>query len=467
MTLLASGPLVAPRFRTGPKPHSLEAAHEAVELAASAGLILDPWQVADLEHGLGERVDGKWAAREVAEICPRQNGKGSIIEAIELAGLFLFGEDLILHSAHEFKTAQEAFRRIWGLIEATPDLEQLVYRKLQNNNDLSIELKSGQRLRFVARTGGSGRGFSGDRIILDEAFNLPDRAVSALFFTMSARPNPQVWYTSSAPLLEVYSTVLRRICKRGRSGDPGLAYTEYCALPGADLDDREAWAQANPGFPHRISEETIVAERAMVLDEDFARERLGLWLTDEDLANRVIPADAWLACVDPAHEHRGPLAYALDVSPDGASASVGVSDGCHLEVVKHGEGTAWVVPECDAHKGGFAELVMDSAGPAGALVAPLEAAGVTVRQVTSREHQAACGSFLTAVMDGTVRHLDQPVLNAATANADRRDIGDGGWLWSRKRSSVDISPLVAVTLARWAATQGRHDDPLAMILGGS
>jgi hypothetical protein len=47
---------------------------------------------------------------------PRQNGKGGIIEARELWGLFIGGEKLILHSAHEFKTAKEAMRRIEELL---------------------------------------------------------------------------------------------------------------------------------------------------------------------------------------------------------------------------------------------------------------------------------------------------------------------------------------------------------------
>ena len=62
---------------------------EAVELAQMAGLDLDPWEAWVLEQSLGEREDGKWAAFEVGLICPRQNGKGTVLEARELAGLFL------------------------------------------------------------------------------------------------------------------------------------------------------------------------------------------------------------------------------------------------------------------------------------------------------------------------------------------------------------------------------------------
>ena len=38
-----------------------------------------------------ERADGNWSAFEVGVNVPRQNGKGGIIEARELAGLFLLG----------------------------------------------------------------------------------------------------------------------------------------------------------------------------------------------------------------------------------------------------------------------------------------------------------------------------------------------------------------------------------------
>ena len=62
------------------------------------------------------RPDGRWAAFQVCLLCPRQNGKGSILEARELAGLFLFGERHMTHSAHEAKTAKDHFERMERLL---------------------------------------------------------------------------------------------------------------------------------------------------------------------------------------------------------------------------------------------------------------------------------------------------------------------------------------------------------------
>ncbi len=142
--------LTLPRIRSVPDVSS-SAGVEAIELAASVGLHLDPWQQFALKDGLGEHGN-TWASFEVAVIVGRQNGKGSILEARELAGLFLFDEQLILHSAHQFKTAAEGFRRILTLIENTDWMRKRVKTVTRSHGDEGIELTTGQRLRFVARS---------------------------------------------------------------------------------------------------------------------------------------------------------------------------------------------------------------------------------------------------------------------------------------------------------------------------
>jgi hypothetical protein len=250
-----------PRVESSPKA-ARTSGDDAVELAGIAGLDLDPWQQHVLRVALGERPDGKWSALEVGLIVPRQNGKGSVLEARELAGLFLFGERTIIHSAHEMKTAVEAFLRIRDLCKNTPELDEQVRAYYQSNEKTAIELKNGQRLRFMARSDGSGRGFTGDTIILDEAYNLPHATLRAIFSTMSAKSingNPQLWYTSSAGMEN--SEVLAQVRERGIKGDKRLAFLEWSAPDDSDLDDRTAWALANPGLNIRISEEFVESER--------------------------------------------------------------------------------------------------------------------------------------------------------------------------------------------------------------
>ena len=463
MTSLLAAMLVEPRFRNVP-PAKQSAGSEAVDLAASAGLFLDDWQAEALGDGLGERPDGRWAALEVGLIVPRQNGKGGILEARELAGLFLFEESLILHSAHEFKTAAEAFRRLLFLVQSTPDLDRRVSRVRTSHGEEGIELKNGPRIRFVARSTGSGRGFSGDTVILDEAYNLSPEAMAALFPTLSARPNPQIWYTSSAPLQTGPSAVLRKFCRRGREGSSAsLAYVEYSAEPDCDPSDPAAWAQANPAFGIRIDEEFIHVERDALGDE-FARERLGHWSDDEN-SDRVIPLDAWRACDNARSKIVGTQRFALDVSPDRKFASFAAAgdstfSGVHVELVDHRTGTDWCVDrakELQDRWGG--DLAVSAGSPAASLLADLEAAGVRVVVVSNAEHAQACGALYDSVIQGGLQHIGQPALTSAVDGADRKFSGDA-WLWSRRSSIVDISPLVAVTLAKWVHDQ--HPPPMAV-----
>jgi len=281
-----------PRLRSVP-PSGGSEGRNAADLAALAGLELDPWQAQVLEDGLGRRGP-RWAAFEVALIVARQNGKGAILEALELAALFLFDDvRLILHSAHEFKTAAEAFLRIRHLIEDAPQFARRVERIRTAAGAESIELKDGKRLRFVARSSGSGRGFTSDLVILDEAYKLGDQEMAALLPTLSARPDPQVWYTSTAGNPD--SIQLGRVRKRGLAGsDPSLAFLEWSADDGDDPGDRQVWAKANPGLGIRIAEDYIEREQAALGPDAFARERLSIGSYPSDGGNwNVISAGAW------------------------------------------------------------------------------------------------------------------------------------------------------------------------------
>ena len=235
------------------------AGREAVELAEIAGLYLDDWQQFLLEHSLAEDSEGFWAAFEVALFVARQNGKGSILEARQLTGLFLLAERLQVHSAHEFKTAQEHFQRITALIENCPDLDSRVARIRRGAGEQAVELKNGNRLRFLARSSGSGRGFTGDVVYLDEAYALTTAQMGALMPTLSAVENPQIWYTSSAA--KFTSDVMHKLIERGRAGESdNLLYADWGLDPGDDISDPKNWYRANPGLGIRITEAFVEAE---------------------------------------------------------------------------------------------------------------------------------------------------------------------------------------------------------------
>jgi phage terminase large subunit-like protein len=251
----------------------------ALQLVREAGIELDEWQERIFRGSL-LRKDGRWAAFAVGVCCPRQNGKNALLEAVELAALFVLGERLIIHSAHQADTAKEAFRRLADVVESRPWLESEVAHIRYTNGHEAIELKSGQRIRFRTRTGKSGRGFSGDRVIFDEAMYLAEASMGSLLPTISAQPDPQIWYTGSAVDQYVHEdgVVFARVRDRALSGDdPRLYYAEWSvdADTPDDVDDEmandlRAVAAANPALGIRIAPEYVDAERREL---DGARSR--------------------------------------------------------------------------------------------------------------------------------------------------------------------------------------------------
>lgn len=465
-SVLASAALGSqtPRVQSVPR-WATTAAAEAAEICELVGLTLDPWQLYVLEGALGRRRTGRWSALEVAIVVCRQNGKGAILEARELLGLFVIGETIV-HSAHRMDTAKKAHDRLWRMIKGTPELVAEVEAHHENNNELSVELRSGARIEWVTRSQGGSRGWTEDLVILDEAFALTADQLGAILPVVAARPHWQVIYTSSAGKFD--SSALREVRKRGTAGEPLLAYYEWSVDPEAYrlepetvAADPRSWAQANPAKGIRIEPETFeVLHRSMPADE-FAREFLGVW--DDARGVPVIDSAVLNALIDPDSMISGPMVMALDASPGQASGAIGVAgrrpDGvAHFEltgrdgVLDHRPGTDWMVSravELD-HQWGPVAWVLDPAGPAGALLADLRDAGIDPHLVTGREMAQACGSLLrmvTAPERDRLRHLgQQPVLDAAGA-AKKRDIGDGAWAWGRKASDQDISPLVVMTEA--------------------
>lgn len=420
----------------------------ATELAAEAGLFLDPWQQDMLEYSLGEREDGSWAANEIGLILPRQNGKNAVVEARELAGLFLLGEQLILHSAQLFPTAIEAFRRITNLIENTPALRSKVAKITHSHGAEGIELKTGARLRFVARSRSAIRGFSGDCLVMDEAYDLSEAAMEAMLPTLSARPNAQIWYTSSAPLPE--SDVLRRICLRGRGGEsPRLMYAEWCADDDVDPSDRAAWAQANPGLGIRLSEEFTERELATLTTEGFLRERLGVWTVEE--AATVIPLAQFNSLSVGVRPMNSPV-FSVEVGLDRHAVIGGAWESRgrkHVEVIEDRPGTDWIVPRLAELTAKYSSplTVVDGGTEAGSMALALEHAGVHTRKIDTAARVAACGALHEAVVNGSLSHSGDPALSAAVENARWKDAGDGARVFSRRRSAGSIGELYAVTLA--------------------
>ena len=419
---------------------------------------LDEWQEEVLRSGLAERGDGRWLARQIGTCAPRQQGKTQLIVARALAGLLLFDERIIIVSAHRQDTARETFFRLVQLIEDNPDLEDRVDFIARSEMREFIRMKSGQEIRFKARSSGSGRGFSCDCLLLDEAQILGAAAWSAILPTMSARPNPQVWLFGTPPTENDDGEVFTRLRQLGIEGkESRVAYLEWSAGVDDPISDPETWAKANPAYGSRIEYEAIATELASMSPEQFRLERLGIWPAAAGFVP-VVKLSRWSELVDSGPESTvKPSALSVDMSHarEISVAAAWMQDSStHLEEVWAGADPGLAVEWLASTAGRRIPVVIDAASPAASLVPELRARKCNVRVTNAGDMARACGLFEDVVKSGSLSHSDQPSLSDALAGAKKRAIRDaGGWGWDRRDPSSVIHPLVAVSLALLGAAE--------------
>jgi hypothetical protein len=446
---------------------SLDDAHAAIELwEFYSGKQLDDVQRLAVEHMMAVKPDGMWAARTTGRAVSRQNGKGDEIEVVEFWDLTQRGAPIV-HSAHEIPTAKSAHMRLVGLIQGHADLRRKLKQVRYANGDQSVEMLNGGIVAYRTRTAGGGRGLDDiARLVVDEAQHAQPEQLASSTPILAVNPNPQTNFTGSAGI-EAKSVFWWGLRKRALAGDGGdFAWLEHSAekvelnrdgrvvSTPPDVSDREAWARANPAFPERISAEFLAEQLGVLGPRYFAREHLCVWDPADDGESGVVPYDTWLDLVDSASTPTpSSVAYGLAVAPDGVAAAVSSSgrrvDGLlHVDTVRWGEGTDWIVPYLiELFQRKRLPIRINPAGPEGAFIRRLTEADVDVVQVTGREYQQACGEFLDAVKNRVLRHIDQRTMNRSVAAAGRRDVGqDGGWVWVRL-GVTDISPLAAATSA--------------------
>jgi hypothetical protein len=283
---------------------------------------------------------------------------------------------------------------------------------------------------------------------------------------MSTRPAAQLLVISTAG--SEGSAYLKRKVDTGRDAavngvTEGTAYFEWSADPEDDIDDPATWYRAHPALGHTISEETIRHERLTMTEGSFRRMALNMWTVSEE---RVIPASTWAAVSAAEAAPRGALAIGIDVNPERSAASIVIGDrDGNLELVEHRDGVGWVVERTiELAKKWNSRVALDARGPAGLFAADLTAEYIEVAAYTSQEMTYACAAVFDAIMDAKVAIRPDPALDAAAAAVTRRQAQDA-WVWGRRGTAVDVSPIVALTLAFDLAHKRSVDDDAWVMVG--
>lgn len=451
--------------------------------AGEIGLNLQPWQALVIDDMLGVRADRRWAARDSGLAVPRQNGKSVVAELRILAGLYLFREELIVYTAHQVDTALEIFERVVTRIEDNPDLKKrLVGKPRRARGSESITLREDvdrgvpkQRLLIKARSKGGVRGFSADTIFLDEAqLGLDESEMASLGPTMRTRPNPQTIFMGTPPL-EPGTYWALKVRARAIGGDPKMAWHEWSPPERFDPEDREVWWATNPALAGGLITEEDIEYDLKTLGSKFIADGLGGWPKEKDDAGwEVLDEDDWTNAQDPGTEIEGSPAFAIEVSRDLSTVSIGAAgqnaEGLrHLELIARfpadtGRIIGWLKKRREKWKP--TAVLVDPAGPAGYLITEIEKHYGEVMKPLGRDVAAACSSIYVGIsgkpadedldeMDAELGESDardvqirpHPALDSAARVAVWRDRGDVRVFDRRNAEGPDVAPLMAVTLA--------------------
>jgi hypothetical protein len=479
----ATGLACPPRWGTPRRPDRPTLGPRVSQIAQQLGKPLMPWQQYVIDVVLEvDPVTGLLVYRNAGLTVPRQSGKTTLLLATMVHRALGFGRrQNIVYTAQ----TRNAARKKWEEEHVT-ELEassfKPMFRVRKSNGSEAIHWRNGSAHGITSSTEKAGHGDTLDLAVLDEAFAHEDaRLEQGLRPTMITRPQPQLWVVSTAGkrksvYLRGKVDAGRRRCELGLTGS--VAYFEWSAPPDADPGSLDTWLSCMPAlcpagppcrcdprgqWHHTVFEAAIRAEFEDMDLAEFRRAYLNQWPDDAPDEWLVIPQADWLAQLDADSEAVDPVAFAIDANPELSAAAIDMAGarpggGLHVETVDYRPGIEWVVDRMVDLAGRWkpCRVVVDPAGPAGSLIAPLEAAGIEVTKPTTRDAAHAAQAFHAAVMDSrSLTHLDDAPLAAALAGARKRDLGDM-WLWARKGLSVDICPLVAGSLALWGfATRPR------------
>lgn len=428
------------------------------------GIELLPWQRWWAIHAFELNPDGRFRFRTVLTLVARQNGKTILMRLVALWKMYLGHAREILGTAQTLSLAKETWLECLGTAQDVPELAaELAGKPRLANGQEHFQLLNGARYRIAAANRRAGRGMSIDLLLPDELREWLDfDAWGALSKTTAARPNSQTMPFSNAG--DMRSVVLKTLRASAMGGkNKTLALFEWSAPEGCDLDDRDAWAQANPSLGYTMTEESIEAS----LDTDpppvFRTEVL---CQEVESLEEALDLTAWKSMSDPRYiieSIENPrVVLGIDVSIDGSHVAL-------VAAAKSPDGSIYVEPvagwssadEARQDLRGWVDRIKPVAiawlpgGPAGPLAVdiralqgknrfgdPIDPAVVDVSGVGVKE---ACQGLADLVSARRVAHPGDPMLDAHIAGAQRWDQGDG-WRFAR-RGAAPISGVYATAAA--------------------
>ena len=341
-------------------------------------------------------------------------------------------------------------------------------------------MNNGGAYRLVAANGKSARGLDAiDTLWMDEVREQRDwLAHNALEPLTTVSPDPQLIITSNAG--DIGSTVLNHYqddgwkIAKGELEDDSFGWVEWSAPVGSRIDDRDAWAQANPNAGHRFPWK-VLEDKFKRATADPAGWRTERMCQRSDAIGGVIDGQVWASLrVSEPGEIVTPTYMAFELDPLRRTATIMlgnlINGKPHLRVASsftantdNGEEVSdrqvadavyqiarEVRPKTIAYLEG-------TGGTVAAMLAPAKPK-LPLLNMQGQKSARSCQLLFDQVTTQSLTHDGDPILQKHIATAVREDTQNGGWWFARVRSP---GPISARPLRRAAPTcaSPRHAAP--------
>lgn len=446
---------------------------DAIDSYNESGRTAQEWQELLLYDILAINEDNLWVHTKFGYAVPRRNGKNEIAAIRELYGLER-GER-ILHTAHRTTTSSSASKRLADILNGAgytevarpkkdePYQKAFTYSKQFGLERITILDEGGGTCDFRTRSskGGLGEGF--DLLVIDEAQEYTDDQESALKYVVTDSKNPQTLFCGTPPTPVSSGTVFMKLRNATLSGSTANGgWAEWSVDKLSDVRDRDLWYETNPSLGTIFTERSVTDEIGTD-DIDFNIQRLGLWLKYNQKS--AISKTEWREMqVDTVPKFVGPLYVGVKYGHDGNNVAMSVA-------VKTADGKIFVETiDCRSVKQGNDWIISFLSNPAIANVVVDGANGQQILAGLMKEHKMrapdlptvkeiilANASFEQGLFQNTICHQDQPSVEQAVSNCDKRAIGsNGGFGYKAQREGIEIAILDSIILAYWSCSTSKE-----------
>ena len=460
-----------PSVRIAPKYKKTDGM-SAAKLLQLGGITLDPWQANILDDWMAVTPGQKWTCKTCGGSVPRQNGKTGLVAGRGEAGMMLYNEQ-VLYTAHLQKTATETFEEMAAFFDSDKFRKYVKDIKTALGRE-QIILKSGARVKFLARTRNGGRGQHGDLLIFDEAQELDDDAQASFIPAISASLNPQTIYVGTPPDPNITGDVFRKLRNRIIAKETKSAsWFEFSVKDVGDVRNPDRWAATNPALGRRILLSTIEGECEQMPSDTFARERLGWWSPiSTEVINYAIPTAIWDACGSDEEKPDGRTAYGVKFSADGATVALcgavipesGAGRISLIELRGTSHGTQWLADWLNARYEKAGCVVIDGRNGVDVLVEKIKdtwRSKLSIIRPTVREVIAGTSMLIDALNEKDITwYKGQDVLRESAITSVKRPIS-GGWGFGGDNSTA----IEACALALYGAKTSKRNPARKMRIG--